>query len=66
MSATRSVTVPAGTTRKHRPLDAPPLPGRLLTGFVLLVICLVVLLPFLGIVSTSVAPSSQVNGAGAS
>jgi putative aldouronate transport system permease protein len=64
-SATRAVTVPPNG-RRHRPRrpDAPPLPGRLLTGLVLLVICAAVILPFVGIVSTSVAPTSQVNSAG--
>jgi multiple sugar transport system permease protein/putative aldouronate transport system permease protein len=62
-NATRNVTVPTPRARRKR-LDAPPLPGRLLTGSVLFVICLVVLLPFLGIVSTSIAPTAQVNDAG--
>lgn len=64
MTATHTMTVAGSKKRKRGGLDAPPLPGRLLTGFVLLVICLVVILPFVGIVSTSLAPVAQVNDAG--
>lgn len=44
---------------------APPaLPVRLLKGAVLLVICAVVIIPFIGIVSTSVAGTDQINASG--
>lgn len=44
---------------------APPvLPVRLLKGVVLLVICAVVIIPFIGIVSTSVAGTDQINASG--
>ncbi|GAA4212002.1 carbohydrate ABC transporter permease [Actinocatenispora rupis] len=44
--------------------DAPSWPMRAFKGLVLLVFCALVVLPFVGVVSTSVAPDRQINEAG--
>ncbi|MGW7681834.1 carbohydrate ABC transporter permease [Kribbella sp. NPDC054772] len=44
-----------------------PMPGwpmRVFKGFVLLVFCAVVIVPFVGVISTSVAPNKQINESG--
>lgn len=51
---------PAGTSSR----TAPSAPARLLKGIVLLLCCAVVVLPFLSVVSTSLAGPNQVNAAG--
>ncbi|WP_420111242.1 carbohydrate ABC transporter permease [Pseudactinotalea sp.] len=48
----------------RRRLDAPPLGFRILKGILLTVICAAVVLPFLGIVSTSLATREQITAAG--
>jgi putative aldouronate transport system permease protein len=51
--------------RRRRPsLDAPALPTRVLTALVMVVMCAAVVLPFVGIVSTSLADRAQVSAAG--
>ncbi|WP_154796220.1 carbohydrate ABC transporter permease [Occultella kanbiaonis] len=47
-----------------RRLDAPPMPARVLKGIALTVICALVIIPFVGILSTSLASREQVNAAG--
>ncbi|WP_207947579.1 carbohydrate ABC transporter permease [Occultella glacieicola] len=47
-----------------RRLDAPPMPARAVKGIALTVICALVIIPFVGIVSTSLATREQVNAAG--
>ncbi|RFU84380.1 carbohydrate ABC transporter permease [Streptomyces triticagri] len=50
--------------RGERPLDAPSLPVRGLKGVVLTVLCAIVVVPFVGIVATSVADPHEVTQAG--
>ncbi|MEQ7129091.1 carbohydrate ABC transporter permease [Actinopolymorpha sp. B11F2] len=50
--------------RMHNGQALPSWPMRVLKGVVLLVVCALVVLPFLGIVSTSLAPRSQVQAEG--
>ncbi|MGW2094255.1 carbohydrate ABC transporter permease [Promicromonospora sukumoe] len=57
-------STPQTLRRRTRPLDAPGIPARALKGVVLLVFCAAVILPFVGIVSTSLADRAQVSGAG--
>jgi putative aldouronate transport system permease protein len=49
---------------RHQPLDAPGLPARALKGLVLTLMCAAVVLPFVGIVSTSLAERDQITAAG--
>lgn len=49
---------------RGRPLDAPSLPVRVLKGAVLTAMCLVVIVPFLGVVSTSLASQDQITRSG--
>lgn len=51
-------------TRRRQRLDAPALPIRVVKGIVLLVICAVVIIPFIGIVSTSIASAQHVTASG--
>ncbi|WP_327657301.1 carbohydrate ABC transporter permease [Streptomyces sp. NBC_00483] len=51
-------------SRGERPLDAPSLPVRALKGLVLVVLCTLVIVPFVGIVSTSIAGPQEVSQAG--
>ena len=50
--------------RRRRRLDAPGVPIRVVKGVVLVVVCAVVIVPFLGILSTSLAPAKQVTDSG--
>ncbi|WP_116950252.1 carbohydrate ABC transporter permease [Jiangella endophytica] len=50
--------------RLHNGQALPAWPMRLLKGAILLVVCALVVLPFLGIVSTSIAPRAQVQAEG--
>jgi putative aldouronate transport system permease protein len=68
-----SVISRAAGRRDHRPAVPPParrarrgpaLPVRLLKGLVLLVCCAVVVVPFLAVVSTSLADEHQIDAAG--
>ncbi|MFE6968402.1 carbohydrate ABC transporter permease [Isoptericola sp. NPDC057653] len=52
------------TRRRRRRLEVPPMPGRVLKAVVLLVMCAGVAVPFLGIVSTSLADTAQLNASG--
>ncbi|MFC7624587.1 carbohydrate ABC transporter permease [Microlunatus sp. GCM10028923] len=52
------------TRRLHNGQTLPSWPVRMIKGVVLLVVCALVVLPFLGIVSTSLAPRSQVQAEG--
>jgi putative aldouronate transport system permease protein len=49
---------------RTRPLDAPGIPSRALKGLVLTLMCAAVVLPFVGIVSTSLAERDQITAAG--
>jgi len=65
-------TTPRPPRRRGKPgsgtlIDGVPRPGRLETvikAIVLTIVCALVILPFVGIISTSLAPSEQVNRAG--
>ncbi|WP_154796391.1 carbohydrate ABC transporter permease [Occultella kanbiaonis] len=59
MSAT-----PARSPQRRHPVDAPGLTARAVKGVVLVVMCAAVVLPFVGIVSTSVASRAQVSASG--
>jgi multiple sugar transport system permease protein/putative aldouronate transport system permease protein len=50
--------------RRTRPLDTPGIPARAVKGLVLLIFCAAVVVPFVGIVSTSLADRAQVSAAG--
>ena len=52
------------TARRRGPVDAPGAPSRALTALVLVAMCAVVLVPFLGIVATSLADNAQVTSSG--
>lgn len=58
------VLTTARPRKRRRALDAPPATQRILTGIVFVVICAMVVVPFLGIVSTSLASPAQVNASG--
>jgi multiple sugar transport system permease protein/putative aldouronate transport system permease protein len=45
-------------------VPAPSWPMRVFKGLVLLVFCAVVIVPFVGVISTSVAPNKQINESG--
>ncbi|MFI5730642.1 carbohydrate ABC transporter permease [Kribbella sp. NPDC051587] len=45
-------------------VPAPSWPMRVFKGLVLLVFCAVVIIPFVGVISTSVAPNKQINESG--
>ncbi len=49
---------------RHLPIDAPPLSMRALKAIVLIVLCAAVILPFVGIISTSLADRAQVTASG--
>ena len=42
----------------------PSWPMRVFKGLVLLVFCAVVIMPFVGVISTSMAPNKQINESG--
>lgn len=60
----RTSTQQTGRPKRNLPTDAPPIPMRALKGIVLLVLCAAVLLPFVGIISTSLADRAQVTASG--
>ncbi|RII13038.1 L-arabinose transport system permease protein AraQ [Streptomyces sp. YIM 130001] len=60
----RTERPPRPKQRRPRNLDAPSMPVRALKGVVLVVICALVIIPFFGIVSTSIATPDQVTDAG--
>ncbi|BDZ48514.1 ABC transporter permease [Frondihabitans sucicola] len=66
IEAPRKAPVPSAPARKkrRRRLDAPSMPIRLVKGLVLLIICAVVIVPFIGIASTSIADPKEVTRAG--
>jgi multiple sugar transport system permease protein/putative aldouronate transport system permease protein len=54
-------------TTQRRIVNGVPMPGwpmRAFKGLVLLVFCAVVIVPFVGVISTSLAPNKQINEAG--
>ncbi|UFU06747.1 carbohydrate ABC transporter permease [Ruania halotolerans] len=55
---------PVRSRQRRHPIDAPSMPTRTLKGVVLVVMCAVVILPFVGIVSTSLADRAQVSSSG--
>ncbi|TDE98803.1 carbohydrate ABC transporter permease [Occultella glacieicola] len=54
----------ARPAQRRRPIDAPGAPSRAVKGVVLILLCAAVILPFVGIVSTSLADRAQVNASG--
>lgn len=54
----------ADRERGRGALDAPPMAARALKGVILLALCAAVILPFIGIVSTSLADRAQVTSSG--
>lgn len=66
---TATTTSPSVANRRRRPriVDGTPPPGvveRILQTVFLIIVCGLVVMPFLGIVATSLAPPDQVNQAG--
>lgn len=49
---------------RRRPIDAPGLPATVIKAVILTIACLLVVVPFIGVLSTSVASQSHVTGAG--
>src|SRR3954462_15595659 len=52
------------TRRIVQGVPMPSWPMRAFKGLVLLVFCAVVIVPFVGVISTSVAPNKQINESG--
>jgi multiple sugar transport system permease protein/putative aldouronate transport system permease protein len=52
------------TTKIVQGVPMPGWPMRIFKGLVLLVFCAVVIVPFVGVISTSVAPNKQINESG--
>lgn len=69
MSAASNTTTPNGQLRRRGPkmVDGVPAPGlaeRVVKGIALTIICLLVIIPFMGIISTSLASPEEVVRAG--
>lgn len=64
MTALRDPGTADAPRRRRRPLDAPAMPVRVIKGIVLTLACAIVLIPFLGIVSTSIAPAGAITRSG--
>ena len=64
MSTQTNLIRPPGTTRRPKQIDAPAIPTRALKGIVLLLCCAVVIIPFIGVISTSIASQAHVTNSG--
>lgn len=65
--STRPPTRPPTGTRRHALVDGMPRPGRpeqLIKAVFLIIICALVVVPFIGVLSTSLATPEEVNRAG--
>ena len=52
------------STRRPELIDAPAIPARVVKGIVLLLCCAVVIVPFVGVISTSIASQAHVTNSG--
>lgn len=52
------------STRKPELIDAPGIPVRVIKGIVLVLCCVVVVVPFIGVISTSIASQAHVTNSG--
>jgi putative aldouronate transport system permease protein len=64
MSTQTNLLRPAGTSRRQTIDDVPTIPTRLLKGIILLLCCVVVIVPFIGVISTSIASQAHVTDSG--
>jgi putative aldouronate transport system permease protein len=64
MSTTTNLERPAGSNQRPELIDAPGVPVRVIKGIVLVVCCLVVIVPFIGVISTSIASQAHVTNSG--
>ena len=65
MNTQTNVIRPPGTDRRPKQIDdGPAIPTRALKGIVLLLCCAVVIIPFIGVISTSIASQAHVTNSG--
>lgn len=63
MTTTSNLERP-GTTSRPDLMDGPGIPVRAIKGIVLVLCCLVVIVPFIGVISTSIASQAHVTNSG--
>ncbi|TCO18542.1 multiple sugar transport system permease protein/putative aldouronate transport system permease protein [Kribbella steppae] len=64
MSTQTDLERPAAAPRRPELIDAPGLPVRAIKGIVLVLCCVVVIVPFIGVISTSIASQAHVTNSG--
>jgi putative aldouronate transport system permease protein len=64
MTTTSNLERPTGTTGRPDLMDEPGIPVRVIKGVVLVLCCLVVIVPFIGVISTSIASQAHVTNSG--
>ncbi|MFC7622656.1 carbohydrate ABC transporter permease [Microlunatus sp. GCM10028923] len=64
MTTTQTTPAPPRSKRRPRQLDAPGVPVRVIKGIVLVLACLLVIIPFIGVISTSIASQEHVTNSG--
>ena len=63
MTTTSNLERP-GTTGRPDIMDGPGMPVRAIKGIVLVLCCVVVIVPFIGVISTSIASQAHVTNSG--
>jgi putative aldouronate transport system permease protein len=64
MSTQTNLERPAAASRRPDLIDAPGLPVRAIKAIVLVLCCVVVIVPFIGVISTSIASQAHVTNSG--
>jgi multiple sugar transport system permease protein/putative aldouronate transport system permease protein len=64
MSTTTNLERPTGNNQRPELIDAPGIPVRVIKGIVLVLCCVVVIVPFIGVISTSIASQAHVTNSG--
>lgn len=65
MTTQSNLIRPAGSTRRSSSIDdVPTIPARAVKGIVLLLCCALVIIPFIGVISTSIASQAHVTNSG--
>jgi putative aldouronate transport system permease protein len=64
MTTTSNLERPTGTTGRPDLMDEPGIPVRVIKGVVLVLCCVVVIVPFIGVISTSIASQAHVTNSG--
>ncbi len=64
MTTTSNLERPTGTTGRPDLMDEPGIPVRVIKGIVLVLCCVVVIVPFIGVISTSIASQAHVTNSG--